>query len=574
VSGFLVECEMSKSLWSNWTSNVTTPTTLVLRLARQLRFPYWAIIGVALLGCLPGCVLRRSTLDSGVKTEGARDFGLGLAQLPSARFAREHSTLPLVPKGGTEPASYGLEYEGGSPKIWKFFGLTGKRFSNYVLQLPPDQQIVYIDWLFEALVNENQAITQVKIADGVKKLPKTALPSHYDRNIGNDQKVEFFQIFVRDSLDNPMSFMPWELRVRFINLWPLKQRFRELMDRARSEQSTANDLDQVNSLERGDFMPSPFKSYKSLVPLFGVDVSRISKVSSEMVGYEFNSHPVVSRQEFESQLDWFQQNFGSVDSQHKWFVFKCRQSCSTRESVNDFFIFNSYLETLLYLLALAKMDDIIDSMFLRFEPSIQNLVSLDLKTLGDSALGKQYPSRAPAMAILRSFANRFSDDMDEMHLASEIRYGLGNRVERDFIYGFLQKWALKGGHSRLSTRAGEVERIKSLFPAANSPDASNLARLRISRRDLNTLTDVLKNNFGYWTGRVENLPSLWNWRALPLEKAKLDRLEDASEHLHETLLASKSLSREGVKAALAEWVLDSNAFILLAEYLWDDAPLS
>jgi hypothetical protein len=58
-----------------------------------------------------------------------------------------------------------------------------------------------------------------------------------------------------------------------------------------------------------------------------------------------------------------------------------------------------------------------------------------------------------------------------------------------------------------------------------------------------------------------------------LEKSKLDRLEEASLRLHETLLASKSPSREEIKDALEDWVFDSNAFILLAEYLWDETPL-
>jgi hypothetical protein len=515
---------------------------------------------------------RRSTLDAGLKSEQAKDYGVDLAHFPSARFAREHSTQPLVPKGATEPASYGLEYEGGSPKIWKYFGLTGNRFLSYVLQLPRDQQVVYIDWLFEALVNEKQAITEVKIVGGVKKLPRNALPSHYDRNIRNDHKVELFQRFVQDSLDNPMSFMPWELRVRFVNLWPLKQRFREMMDRVRAEQWAANDWDQVSSLNRSDFMPFPLKSYESLVPLFGVDVSQISKVKDEMVGYEFNSRPVVSRQEFESQLDWFQQNFGSVDSQHKWFVFKCGQSCSSWESVNDYLIFNSYLEVVLYLLALAKHDDIIDSGFLNLAPPIERLYEKDSDKLKSSAIGVWYPA-AKTQSLLRAFANRFVPDVKEMHLASEIRYGLGDREERDFIYGFLQKWALKGGHPRLSTRAGEVERIKSFFSIGSSRDAFANSQFGANRRTVDRLVSVLQTSFGTWGIGPRDLPSLWNWRALPLEKSKLDRLEEASLRLHETLLASKSPSREEIKDALEDWVFDSNAFILLAEYLWDETPL-
>jgi hypothetical protein len=264
--------------------------------------------------------------------------------------------------GQSVGVSFGLEYEGMSPRVWEHFGLGSEKFLARVDAMPTEQQTVMIDWLMTELINKRKLDTEMKANPKLPPLPEGTLPSNYDPGLNAEEKRQALAKFVAASHDSPMSYMPHEIRYKWINHFALKSWF--LMVKKSAPDSS--------SVLRKDFMPRVFSEYSALKPLLGRETEQIGGVVREGRGWELLSTPSSGLGRFEEKLGWFEKNFGSLENQHKRVVFVCGTSCE-KDTFTKFAMFNSMMQHLLFLIALEQRNAIMTGESLHFMVYIDEL---------------------------------------------------------------------------------------------------------------------------------------------------------------------------------------------------------
>jgi hypothetical protein len=503
--------------------------------------------------------------------------GLEFESFPSTQFSRSLYGKPILPAGSKEPMSYGLEFEGGSPKIWEFFGQDGMHFLKDVGDWKQDQQTIMIDWLMTELVTHGRVIRTL-VENGVEiSLPKQALPESYDPTISHDLKLDLLENFVMASFDNPMSFMPWEMRKQWVNQWPLKQRFLTARDDAKKQDSACgSDV----KLERKNFMKSPYKAYSGLRLLLGQNNPQLELAKKERKGWEILSKPMTSQKDFDELLDWFRTQFGDVENQHKRILFQCDKLCEYSNSYEDFNLFSSYLQMLLYLVSLAQKDNVIESYYSSLRvpqtgwggiPYVysQNYCRFDrgLVFSRESALATHY----------REFSN-----LSEGHISAEIRIGLGNMGLRMFFMGFVQKWALKHGHPLINLKQRGDEDFWRFYPKDRfygvkfASNYSGLDRALLDEVDSSLKKIFSKDGTVSTGGSTFQIPIFWGWQNLPNVSKQLPKLKAETQKFVAIFVDAagkiKSVDKETAKQGIADWVKNTNTISILSEFIWDDSP--
>jgi hypothetical protein len=487
---------------------------------------------------------------------------------PSSKFSRSLYEKQVIPAGGTIPISYGLEYEGGSPKIWEYFGQDSKHFYEHTHLWTCRQSETMIDWLMTELVTKNRAIREI-IQDGKKiLLSKSALPVDYSVSLPVETKWDIFEDYIANSFDSPMSFMPWEMRYQWINQWPLKQVFLE------EKKKEADTCGKASQLKRKNFMQKPYKDYVGLVLLLGLDAAHIDLVKSEIKGWEINTKPAFSQQQFEEQLSWFEKHFGSVSNQHKRIVIPCGTRCDSKNEYKNFVFLSSYLQVLLFLVELEKKSEIISAPRTGLNAFTDDFF-WTISNVKNPVVGAQ--------TAITSRANEFKNVLPETHFSAEIRAGLEREDQRNFIFGYFQKWSLAPGHSDLSTE-GALKVFKSVF-GADLPTlrSSALSNVRLSEKAYDDLQSSFCKSLNlkcymdaqgrYDHGFDHMFPMFWGWQNLPSANKHLAKINEESLKFVDIFLDKngngKIVDKETAKQALADWVKNTNVSSILAEYIWE-----
>jgi hypothetical protein len=137
--------------------------------------------------------------------------------------ADTNANKKVVSTGATHPLSYGFEFEGMSPKVWKYFGLKKDAFENYILNFPDTQRLPFLRWFFVTLINEEHIIWTVTEPSKSSEISQDNFPKstqYLTLPLTNLDKL--FLKFVKQAGETPMSHMDWDTRTKLINNYALK----------------------------------------------------------------------------------------------------------------------------------------------------------------------------------------------------------------------------------------------------------------------------------------------------------------------------------------------------------------
>jgi hypothetical protein len=497
------------------------------------------------------------------------------------KLARQNADREVEIPTALYPLTYGLEFEGMSPRMWKFFGLKSRDLSERINNMPDPQQEITLRWLFYTLINEKKLIP---VVNGGLYTHTIEVPKQNALTANLTQLKTMFARFLEQASPSPFSHFDFDTRTKLMNNYALKQAYLDKRDGIAQEleqsglgkkevsKQVANRLGQ-----RGSYMPHPFFDFIQLIDideLSAEDSRHLKEIKNEMNRrWEIVSKPVKTYGAFEEQLAWFEREFGSVEDQHKRFVFEVEEAEDfatqvQRSPENLGMNFQAHflaemLQLYLALTALEKGVDISANSLTEFLP--------EFKGVSKSGEGNHQKGS------LRTIDSEFYKN----GISIEVRHGLGTPDERavvagvimDFLQrkGFNKRWRGKQAvdmmadsvlnHSELESEANcdSKNRFSDSIPFPGS-DIAGDPQQRIRQKALSSIFSCLAFS------KIMH-PLLTNWSLLvPLDRrfAQLQTKEITggqffleSEITQMGSIASQIEKLEFPKESVAIWVLDA-----------------
>jgi hypothetical protein len=145
----------------------------------------------------------------------------------------------------------------------------------------------------------------------------------------------------------------------------------------------------------------------------------------------------------------------------------------------------------------------------------------------------------------------------------------GGRTNEAF--GYYLKWIESGG--RMTYPSQTPQQFVSDFYSLRIDKAALNAKANFGMDDkiVWKITDSVNDAFEQ-TSRSDRVPALWGWQHLPGFDAYKERFKSSTEKFVSVFIDKNGkaikVSESEASAALASWVIDSGARILLSEFLW------
>ncbi len=131
------------------------------RTAQWLTITFGALVHVVMMSnsCKPR-TFNESKRSSSFSRADSNKQKIDVSSAPSTIYAAERMGDVYFP-GQSVGVSFGLEYEGMSPRVWEHFGLGSEKFLARVDAMPTEQQTVMIDWLMTELCEPSPFLIQI-----------------------------------------------------------------------------------------------------------------------------------------------------------------------------------------------------------------------------------------------------------------------------------------------------------------------------------------------------------------------------------------------------------------------------